>query len=298
VDLGGDFEKIKGAQDVTTNTGLIVDRVNMSAHDGLILLKTFKSLDNAFFPNGSFVRFYDAKGARARNGFFAFEDGVTGGALVYRGDLNADGQGEKIVVNGPRLSIINSAGDYWYDDYVLDPNAVANLNIAVGDLAGRNSLLLSSPRKGQALVYSYNGELLNNKLFPFGKKYTGGLAVAIGDTDGDKKGEAIFGAGTGIVGEIIIYDGGLNKIKSRFFPFDKKYKDGIKIAAGDINGDGRAEVVAVQSKIKKPVVRVFDGKGKKLAEFTLAASFGGKNIYLSVADVNFDGKGEVVVASY
>ena len=106
VDLGGDFEKIFGRQDPYINDGKIVNKVKIGARDSLILLKTFQTLTDAFFVNGSFVRFYFKDGQKARNGFFAFDKDYPGGAKIYLGDTNGDGKNEKIIVDKKKLEIL------------------------------------------------------------------------------------------------------------------------------------------------------------------------------------------------
>ncbi|MFA6486696.1 MAG: putative glycoside hydrolase [Candidatus Magasanikbacteria bacterium] len=297
VDLDGEFEKIRGTQDKTVNNGFIVDRVKLPARDGLVLLKTFRAVDNIFFINGSFARFYDFFGKRARNGFFVFEDGQSGGANIFRGDIKGNNLMEKIVVSGPRLTIFDDTGGIWYNDYPLDPNLSANLSVATGHLSNNTSfdILLSAPRGGRVALYNYHGSLIKNNFYPFGKKNIGPIALAIGDVDADGRGEAILGVGAGAPAEILVYDSALTKIKSRFFPFGNKYQDGLKIAVGDINGDDKIEIVAVQTKIAKPIVRIFDQKGKKLREFAVDGALGGVVEQLGAVDINFDGNDEVVV---
>jgi hypothetical protein len=123
INLGEDYEKIIGKQDPAINNGSIVDRITLSARDGVVLRKVAQNLFNTTFKNGSLVRFYDAKGNRAKNGFFAFVPDVPGGARVFVGDLNGDSSNEKIVGNSGRFEIFNSANLHWFDNYPFGDNA-------------------------------------------------------------------------------------------------------------------------------------------------------------------------------
>ncbi|MFA7653481.1 MAG: putative glycoside hydrolase [Candidatus Magasanikbacteria bacterium] len=299
VDLGGDFEKIKGTQDKTVNNGLIVDKVRLPARDGIMLLKIAKTLDEVVFSNGGLARFFDIKGNRARNGFFIFEEGLAGGAWVYRGDTKGDGSVVKVAVQGPRLTITNQAGGIWYNDYPLNPDLTDNLSLAIGYLSNTESkdIIVAAPQGGQVKVFNYYGKILKDKIYPLGNKYRGSFSLAIGNTDGIVGGEVVVGVGVGAAGEVLVFDKNLKNIKKRFFPFDKKYKDGILVACGDMNGDGKDEIITLQAKTKKPLVRIFDGGGKKLSEFYLTIVFSSGSYSLAAADVNFDGRDEVVVIS-
>ncbi|OGH84740.1 MAG: hypothetical protein A2261_01345 [Candidatus Magasanikbacteria bacterium RIFOXYA2_FULL_44_8] len=296
IDLGGEFEKINGVQDRTVNNGLVVDNVNISSKDALILLKTFQTVDNAVFVNGAFLRFYNYKGARARNGFFAFDETVAGGSTVWRGDLNADNRLERVVMTSYKMQIFNQDGNFWYNDYPLGWKVKGGTRFAMGRFKDKaNNILVSSIIGGKVALLNQYGLAINDAFYPLGKKYAGGFSVAVGDVDGDKQGENIIGVGIGKPAEVIIYDQNLKKIKKRFYPYEKNFIGGVEVATGDVNGDGKTEIITLPMKNKKPLVRVFNGAGKKIAEFLVGSGFGGANFTIGAADVNFDGRDEIVI---
>jgi len=292
IDLGGDYEKIIGVQDPVTNNGSIVSRVKIPARDGLVLRKTLagtQSLNNIVFGNGGFVRFFDYKGKRARNGFFAFADGVVGGAKIYLGDLDNNGLNEKIIATGPRLEIFNSAGARWFNDLPFDGGSNTNIRLAVGRGANKQMQIVAGNNKnGQINLYSYFGEL-KKTVYPFDKKYRSGLFVA---ATGDA---VLVGSGGARAGEVLVYDNNLTKIKKRFFPYDKKYTGSVKVAAGDINGDSKTEIITLGKINGKQLARVFTLEGKKISEFVISTTFASTDLAIGVLDVNSDGKGEIVV---
>ena len=76
VELFGEYEKIRGVQDAKVNDGSIVSETAVANYDGLVLLKTFASLDDVVFTNGDFARFFRPTGERVRNGFFVFGNDI------------------------------------------------------------------------------------------------------------------------------------------------------------------------------------------------------------------------------
>ncbi len=296
IDLGNDYEKIIGQQDPLINNGEIISNVTIPARDGLIMLKTAQTLQNISFKNGSFVRFFDKQGNRAKNGFFAFEDGVAGGAIVFRGDLNHDGAIEKIVSGSGRLQIFNSANQIWFDDYPYNGNYNADLRFAVGQSNLEENQILVTPAVGNsAILYNYHGGVIKDEFFPFGQKYKNGFYGGLGHFDDLNNWQMVFGSGGKQVGTVLVYDTLGNKVKYKFWPFGGKYFGAVKVAVGNFGVDGKSEIVAMGKIGNKNIVRVFDVKGRKLSEFTVSGTLVGSDLNISASDINFDGISEILV---
>jgi hypothetical protein len=298
VDLGSDYEKINGTQDRNVNNGQITNQVQIGPKDGIVMLRTIQKVNNTVFTNGSFLRFFTERGVRSRNGIFAFEEGVSGGASVYRGDLNGDGREEKIVVNGSQIQFFNRDGQMTASDYPYGANYTGGINLAVGKLtAGDQPVVMVAPKVGnEIIVYNYIGQKTKTGWYPLGTQYQGGYTVAVGDTDSDGQGEVLVGVGQGRVGEVLVFDTQLTKAIRRFTPYPK-FTGGISVAAADVNGDGKKEIITYPLSGTNPIVRTFDGSGKKIGEFQTRGILGSTQGVLGSADVNGDGKDEIVLMS-
>jgi hypothetical protein len=293
INLGSEYEKIIGTQDPKVNDGSISDRVKINANDGLIMLKTFETVKKSVFKNGSFLRFFKQKGERARNGFFIFEKGIPGGSRVYIGDVDNDGQDDKIVAVSGKISVINNSGQEVWSDYPYGTKFKGELNLAVGSLRQFDplSIVVSSPSQGSVILYTASGQKVK-EIFPLDKKFKGGLSAAIGNVDAEENGEIIIGIGKGKLGEVLVYDSSGDKIKKRFSPYGK-YSGGIEVAVGNLQGDSIKEIITA-SVNTTPLVKTFDASGKKLSEFRSKGVLGAKRYFLSVSDVNTDGMDEIV----
>jgi hypothetical protein len=299
VELGAEYEKIIGTQDKKVNDGAITDRVTLGAKDGIVMMKTLEgisSIKNTTFKNGSFLRFFDLKGNRARNGFFAFDKSYQGSATIYQGDLDGDGGEEKVVATGAKLEIFNSNGDRWFNDYPYGGNFKGTIQIAVGKFFGSstNQIVVAPSKGGKVLVYDYHGELQKSDFYPLGKKYQNGFTVAVGSPTPKDAGELIVGVGKGSPTELLVYSSSYDKITKRFFPYDKKFTGGVTVAVGDINNDGLNEIVTLPMK-GTPTARVYTAAGKKLSEFRIPSLFGSQPVDITIVDINFDGKSEIAV---
>jgi len=147
---------------------------------------------------------------------------------------------------------------------------------------------------GSVKVFDPTGSALT--ITPFAVGFSGGVRVASGDINGDGTADIIVGSGPGIVATVRVFDGATLLPIRELEPFGGQFSGGVYVAAGDINGDGRIDVIAGAGAANAPVVRVFDGRtNSDLAIFTAYdTSFQG-GVYVAAGDVNGDGKADIAV---
>jgi hypothetical protein len=86
--------------------------------------------------------------------------------------------------------------------------------------------------------------------------YGGGVRVAVGDVNGDGVADLVTGASSG--GPVIkVFDGRTGAEIRAFNAFDPSFQGGVRVAAGDLNGDGVADLVVGAG--QGSAVRVFNG---------------------------------------
>jgi hypothetical protein len=120
------------------------------------------------------------------------------------------------------------------------------------------------------------------------------VSVATGDVDRDGDPEIVAAAGAGRPGEVRVFDGRGKQLYS-FFPFGADYTGGLSVAAGDLNDDGKAEVV-VGTLTPPARVRAFSGKDAYGPAISPFAS-GGPGVEVAVADIAGNGRGLIVAGA-
>lgn len=300
ISLGGEYEALHGTTDTAVNNGRIVSEVDVAGADGRILLKTFEKLKDIVFTNGNFVRFLRKNGTRVRNGIFVFDPAYKGGDMIMNTDVNGDAVRDTILISDDQLSVIRSDGQNYFTVFPFTANYSGTMRLAVGDLIGdKEAEILIAPSEGQnqpIKIYNLKGEQVYADWYPFGKKYTGGYSVSIGALDEKRSKRIVMGNGKGSEPAVTIFTSDLKKEKT-FLAYEKKFKGGLRVALGDVTNDGVAEIIVAPASQKKPIITIFDAKGKKVQkEFTAFTAAGSAEVeLLQLSDVDFDGVKDVMV---
>jgi hypothetical protein len=228
---------------------------------------------------GPHVKVFDAVSGALVASFFAFDPHFTGGVRVAVGDVNGDGQKDVIVAaglgGGPHVKVIDGTklGQLKADGQIAD------------------SALLAS-------------------FYAYGPSFAGGVYVAAGDVNGDGKADVVTGAGLGGGPHVKVIDGTkLRQVQANgqikdsallgsFFAYGTGFGGGVRVAAGDVNGDGFADVVTGAGLGGGPHVKVFDGANVAhvLRSFFAFDSLDVGGVYVAAGDMDGDHKADVVVS--
>ncbi len=115
-----------------------------------------------------------------------------------------------------------------------------------------------------------------------------GLAVA-------PEGVVVVGSGTGANGDVRLFDPTTGALRIGIVPF-AGFQGGVRVAAGDVNGDGIPDAV-VTAVAAQGHVKVFDGiSGAEIRSFFAFTGFQG-TVNVSTGDVNGDGFADILVSA-
>ena len=129
--------------------------------------------------------------------------------------------------------------------------------------------------------------------------YDGGIRTASADFNGDGVPDLVAGTGPGAPSLVRVFDGVTGVELFRVAPFEASFTGGVYVAAGDLTGDGLADLVITPDQGGGPRVRVFSGAGfGQVADFLGIddPNFRG-GARAAVGDLNADGRGDLLVAA-
>ncbi len=176
------------------------------------------------------------------------------------------------------------------------------VRVAVADLR-RTGVpeVVTGPATGGAAriqVFGAPGQPARLNFFAFDPSFTGGVTLATADVNGDGFPDIVVGAGPGGGPRVAVFDGRTGVPIRTFFAFESGFRGGVSVAAGDVTGDGRADLVVGAGPGGGPAVAVFDGANPANVRrfFAYAPSFrGGVNV--AVGNVTAAGVGAIVVGA-
>lgn len=215
--------------------------------------------------------------------FFGFDSNFRGGVNIAAGYFTPDVQQDLIfgaAKNSSEVKVFDVAKQTpIFDFFAFEPTLKGGVNVAAGDINGdfRPDIVVGGGAGGGPRVKVFDGTtgaMLTSAIgsfFAYDSTQKGGVRVAVGDVNGDGRADIITGAGPGGGPHVRVFNGVDGSQITDFLAFKTSFKGGVSVAAGDVNGDGFADIIVGPSSGKQPV-KLFDGKS--LTESTHFSPFG------------------------
>ncbi|MFA6604143.1 MAG: S8 family serine peptidase [Patescibacteria group bacterium] len=174
------------------------------------------------------------------------------------------------------------------------PSTTSSLLPAGSD--GRLVVAAAGPGRAAEIRLFTSDGLFIRGFNAFAEGFRGGVSLAIGDFDGAGRRSIVAGAGPGGGPQVRIFDSN-TKLLGGFLAFDQRFTGGVSVAAGDIDGDGRDEIIAGAGPGGGPHVRIFRANGAPIGGFfAFNKTFRG-GVSVAAGDIDGDGRDEIITAS-
>ena len=301
ITLPGSYERINGNQDRNINNGQVVRTISVPPEDGVILLKRGDdglAVNDAIVTDGQFYQVLDNAGKKKRNGFFADDARVPGGSPYIITDVDSDGKRDLVYTSKGKVFLQLANGTKR--EFTPYRGFTGNLNFVVGqmdrDTPHEIAVVQASGAVPQVKVFDIDAKE-RFAWYPYSRSFKGGASIALGDWDGDGLREIVVAAGFGGGPHIRSYKTDGKDWRGSFFAYPAAQRAGAFIALGDIEADGKAELLVGSGPGLPPSVRLFDAKQQRVSEVVIGNAPVKDGVQIRAADLDGDGKAELLVPS-
>jgi len=212
------------------------------------------------------VKRFDTPSLVETASFFPFP-GFAGGARVAFNDVTGDAVDDFVVGTGPGVPAEVRVFDGVTLSIVRDflpygAGFTGGVFVAAADFNadGKADIITGTDSGVAANVKVFDSVSLGvlHNFLPFGA-FTGGARVAAGLVNAGGTPDIVVGAGPGGSPQVIVFDGmNLSTIHS-FLAYAAGFTGGVYVAAGDIDSDGRADIITGAGSGGTPQVKAFSG---------------------------------------
>ena len=235
---------------------------------------------------------------------FTFADGnpYLGGG---QGTIATDDRETELIITGNGGTSVMSrnmeTGEVTIEPFAFDFDGTARVTSGDVNGDGRPDIITGAGPGGGPHIQAFDlesGELLL-EFFAFSPGFRGGVFVASGDTNHDGFDDIIVGADAGGGPHVRVFSGlDPSNVLHDFFAYDVTFVGGVRVAAGDVSGDGIPDIITGPGAGGGPHVRVFDGtNAAPIANFfAFDPRFTG-GVFVTSGNINEDGFDDIIVGA-
>jgi hypothetical protein len=191
---------------------------------------------------------------------------------VYQGDATHSGSTskplaikvEQLIVNRSKLVVENPDGTPAFAVQPYGPRNRAGYNVAEGQVKVDGAAdIFVAPKPGHRgpveIIDGTNGAVVRT-FYAFGRKYSGGVALAAADLNGAGISDIITGQATGRRSRIKFFNSANGQRLRSITAFHHVFHRGLSLSTRDVNNLGQPDIVATSQGRHHTLVEIFDGR--------------------------------------
>ncbi len=215
---------------------------------------------------GPQVRIFNQRGD-VEGQFFAYDSTFRGGVHIATADFDKDGIDEIVTSAGAGLSsevrIVDKSGKIKWEFSVTADGLNGGVTVNAADIDNDGEVEIITGTGGGSLPIVQIFDKLGNKeasWLSYPEFFRGGVNVSVGDVDADGELEVITAAGDGGGPQVRIFSSD-GTVEGQFFAFEDTFRGGARLAVGNVDEDGPAEIIVGSGIGRESEVRIFSKYG-------------------------------------
>jgi hypothetical protein len=203
---------------------------------------------------------------------------------------------------GPHVRAFDAGITQRLDFFPFSDEIAAGVRVAHGDVNGDGvNDLVTALGPGDAPRVTVTDGVSGAVLFDFlafDANFLGGVNIAVGDVNGDGFADIITGADANGGPHVRIWDGATGDDLGGFFAYSLDFHGGVRVAAADLDRDGKAEVITGAGDSGSAHIRIWNAASltENYGYIPSPEDYRG-GVYVATGDLDGDGIPEIVAGA-
>jgi len=262
------------------------------------------------------VKVFDGASGQELTNFLAYDERFVGGVYVAVTDINDDGHADIITGagagGGPHVKVFNGAwavpplGTPIQPTPVIDPaptpptdttttTPAETTPVTTPTAAAEETATTETPPPVHPPLNTATAEL--QSFMAYDVRFGGGVRVSAGDVNGDGRPDIVTGAGPSGGPHVKVFSGTDGHELQSFFAYASTYTGGVYVSAGDVDGDGKAEIVVGSGGRGVMQTKLFDDDSRLLRTFSVAGQNSPLSVHVGMVDYDHDGRDDLLTSA-